>query len=83
MLSELDMLQTWMKWRTRASATPRVVAQGAHAAEDIFQNVVLTAMTCEASFENESALISRAFITARRIIDWLRRHQRETDPGAK
>jgi RNA polymerase sigma factor (sigma-70 family) len=35
-------------------------------------------MTREVSFENESALMSWAFITARREgIDWLRRHQRE------
>jgi RNA polymerase sigma-70 factor (ECF subfamily) len=36
-------------------------------------------MTREVSFETESALMSWAFITARREgIDWLRRHQRET-----
>ena len=78
MLSEPDMLQSLMKWRTRVSAAAWVVVQDAHAAEDIFQNVALKAMTREVSFENECALMSWAFITARREgIDWLRRHQRE------
>ena len=79
MLSEPDILQTLMKWRTRLSAAAWVVVRNTHAAEDIFQNVALKAMTRDVSFENEAALMSWAFITARREgIDWLRRHQRET-----
>lgn len=79
MLGEPDILQTLMKWRTRVSASAWIVVKDAHAAEDIFQNVALKAMTREVSFENEAALMSWAFITARREgIDWLRRHQRET-----
>jgi RNA polymerase sigma-70 factor (ECF subfamily) len=78
MLNEQEILQSLMKWRTRVSAAAWVVVQDAHAAEDIFQNVALKAMTREVSFETESALMSWAFITARREgIDWLRRHQRE------
>ena len=78
-LSEHDILQTLMKWRTRVSAAAWVVVQDAHAAEDIFQNVALKAMTREVRFETERALMSWAFITARREgIDWVRRHQRET-----
>jgi len=77
-LSEHDILQTLMKWRTRLSAATWVVVRNTHAAEDIFQNVALKAMTREVSFETESALLSWAFITARREgIDWSRRHQRE------
>jgi len=77
-LSEQDILKTLMEWRTRVSAAAWVVVQDAHAAEDIFQNVALKAMTRAVSFETESALMSWAFITARREgIDWLRRHQRE------
>jgi RNA polymerase sigma-70 factor (ECF subfamily) len=77
-LTEQDVLQVLMKWRTRLSAAAWVVVQDAHAAEDIFQNVALKAMTREATFETESALLSWAFITARREgIDWLLRHQRE------
>lgn len=78
-LNEQEILQTLMKWRTRVSAAAWVVVHDTHAAEDIFQNVALKAMTREVSFETESALMSWAFITARREgIDWLRRHQRET-----
>lgn len=77
-LNEHDILQALMKWRTRVSAAAWVVVRDAHAAEDIFQNVALKAMTRDVSFETESALMSWAFITARREgIDWLRRHQRE------
>jgi hypothetical protein len=61
MLSESDILQTLMKWRTRVSAAAWIVLRDAHAAEDIFQNVPLKAMTREVSFETESALISWAF----------------------
>jgi RNA polymerase sigma-70 factor (ECF subfamily) len=77
-LSEQDILQALMKSRTRISAAAWVVVQDAHASEDIFQNVALKAMTRDVSFEAEAALISWAFITARREgIDWLRRHKRE------
>lgn len=78
-LTEQEILQALMKWRTRVSAAAWVVVQDAHAAEDIFQNVALKAMTREVSFEAEAALLSWAFISARREgIDWLRRRQRES-----
>ena len=78
-LEEQAILQTLMQARTRLSAAAWVVVRDAHAAEDIFQNVALKAMTREVSFENEAALMSWAFITARREgIDWLRRHRRES-----
>jgi RNA polymerase sigma factor (sigma-70 family) len=77
-LSEPEILQALMKSRTRLSAAAWVVARDTHAAEDIFQNVALKAMTREVSFESEGALLSWAFITARREgIDWLRRQRRE------
>lgn len=77
-LTEQQILQTLMKWRTRISAAAWVVVRNAHAAEDIFQNVALKAMTREVSFETDSALLSWAFVTARREgIDWLRKHRRE------
>ncbi len=77
-LTEQDILQSLMKWRTRVSAAAWVVVNDAHAAEDIFQNVALKAMTRDVTFETDAALLSWAFITARREgIDWLRRHKRE------
>jgi RNA polymerase sigma-70 factor (ECF subfamily) len=79
MLTETDILRTLMQWRTRVSAAAWVVVRDTHAAEDIFQNVALKAMTRDVNFESEAALMSWSFITARREgIDWLRRHRRET-----
>ncbi len=78
-LSEHDILQALMQARSRLSAAAWLVVRDTHGAEDIFQNVALKAMTRDVRFENEAALMSWAFITARREgIDWLRRHQRET-----
>lgn len=77
-LSEPEILQALMKSRTRLSAAAWVVVRDTHAAEDIFQNVALKAMTRQVSFESEGALLSWAFITTRREgIDWLRRQRRE------
>ena len=77
-LSEQDILRIVMKSRDRIAAAVWVVVRDAHAAEDIFQDVVLKALTKEVSFEAEGALLSWAFRTARRGgIDWLRRHRRE------
>lgn len=78
-LDEQDILQSLMQARTRISAAAWLVVRDTHAAEDIFQNVTLKAMTGRATFESEAALMSWAFITARREgLDWLRRHERET-----
>jgi RNA polymerase sigma-70 factor (ECF subfamily) len=77
-ISEQDILRTLLKSRDRIAAAAWVVVRDAHAAEDIFQNVVLKALTKEVSFEAKGAVLSWAFITARREgIDWLRRHRRE------
>jgi RNA polymerase sigma-70 factor (ECF subfamily) len=79
-LSEQEILQELMKSRARVSAAAWVVVRDTHAAEDIFQNVALKAMTREATFETPSALLSWAFISARREgIDWLRRQRREVN----
>ncbi|MHA2315364.1 MAG: RNA polymerase sigma factor [Candidatus Hermodarchaeia archaeon] len=77
-ISEQDILRILMKSRDRIAAAAWVVVRDAHAAEDIFQNVAIKALTKEVSFESEGAVLSWAFITARREgIDWLRRHRRE------
>ena len=77
-LSEQNILRIVMKSRDRIAAAAWVVVRDAHAAEDIFQNVVLKALKHEIQFPAEGALLSWAFISARREgIDWLRRHRRE------
>lgn len=78
-LAEADILQALMQARPRLSAAVWLVVRDPHAAEDIFQNIAVKAMTGHASFPTEAALLSWAFITGRREgIDWLRRHQRES-----
>ena len=78
-ISEQEILRTLMKSRDRIAAAAWVVVRDAHAAEDIFQNVALKALVKEVSFEAEGAVLSWAFITARREgIDWLRRHRKES-----
>ena len=77
-LSEQDILRIVMKSRDRIAAAAWVVVRDAHAAEDIFQNVALKALKQEIQFPAEGAVLSWAFIAARREgIDWLRRHRRE------
>ena len=67
-----------MRSRDRIAAAAWVVVRDVHAAEDIFQNVAVKALTKEIRFDAEGAVLSWAFITARREgIDWLRRHRRE------
>ncbi len=78
-LSDEDILRTLMKSRDRIAAAVWIVVRDAQAAEDIFQNVALKAMTGQASFPAAGAVLSWAFITARREgIDWLRHRQHES-----
>jgi RNA polymerase sigma-70 factor (ECF subfamily) len=77
-LSEQDILKRLMSQRDRVSAAAWLVVRDAHTAEDIFQNVALKAMSKPICFETDGALLSWAFITARREgIDWLRRRKNE------
>jgi len=78
-LSEQHILRVLMKSRDRIAAAAWVVVRDAQAAEDIFQNVAIKAMTKEVSFDVDGAVLSWAFITARReAIDWLRRYRKES-----
>lgn len=78
-LTEQEILHCLMQARTRLSAAAWVLVRDTYAAEDIFQNVTLKAMTGRATFDSEAALLSWAFITTRREgLDWVRRHQRES-----
>jgi RNA polymerase sigma factor (sigma-70 family) len=77
-LIEADVLHLLMRWRTRISAAAWVVARDAHVSEDIFQNVAIKALTKGVQFETEAALLSWAFITARReALDWIKHYRRE------
>lgn len=73
-LSEQDILRILMKSRDRIAAAAWVVVRDAQAAEDIFQNVAIKAMTKDVAFAADGAVLSWAFVTARREgIDWVRR----------
>lgn len=62
--------------RARISAAAWVVVRDAAAAEDIFQNVSVKALTKDVAFEREAELLSWAHVTARHeAIDWLRRQR--------
>lgn len=78
-LSEQDILRVLMRSRDRVAAAAWLVVRDTQAAEDVFQNVAIKAMTKEVCFESDGAVLSWAFITARReAVDWLRRHRRES-----
>ena len=67
-ISEQDILGMLMKSRDRIAAAAWVVVRDAHAAEDIFQNVALKALTKEVNFGSEGVVLSWAFISARREV---------------
>ena len=84
-LSSEEILRLLMRSRDRVAAAAWVVVRDAHAAEDIFQNVAIKALTRQVSFDSEGAVLSWAFISARReAIDWLRKHRNESAaPGTE
>lgn len=62
--------------RARLLAAAWVIVCDASAAEDIFQNICVKALTKNVSFEHEAQLLSWAHVAARReAIDWLRRQR--------
>ena len=76
--SQDEILKVLMGSRERISAAAWLVARDAQTAEDIFQNVSIKAITKDVEFNSEAAVLSWAFISARReAIDWLRRCSRE------
>jgi DNA-directed RNA polymerase specialized sigma24 family protein len=73
-LSHDEIMRVLFAARLRLGAAAWLIARDAQAAEDIFQNVALKALTKGASFEHEGALLSWATVSARRAaLDWLRR----------
>lgn len=60
--------------RARLSAAAWIIVRDSAAAEDIFQNVSVKALTKGLAFHHEAELLSWAHVTARHeAIDWLRR----------
>ena len=72
------ILQQLMLWRTTISAAAYVILRDVHRAEDVFQSVVLKAVSGQVQFSSEAALMSWALVSARHeSIDILRRQQTE------
>lgn len=78
-LDQTAVITTIMQWRQKLTAAAWLVVRDTHAADDIFQTVVLKALSAEAVFEAEAAVVSWSFVTCRNAsIDWLRRRRKET-----
>jgi RNA polymerase sigma-70 factor (ECF subfamily) len=76
-LSQEIIIRTLFAARSRLSAAVWLVVRDAHAAEDIFQNVSVKALTKNVQFEHDGELLSWAHVTARReAIDLLRRQKK-------
>jgi RNA polymerase sigma-70 factor (ECF subfamily) len=77
-LSQEEIVRTLLATRSRVSATVWLVVRDSQAAEDIFQDVSVKAITKGGVFETRGELLSWAFVTARHAaIDWLRRRRPE------
>lgn len=77
-LSHDEIMRALFAARQRLGAAAWLITRDAQAAEDIFQNVALKALTKGATFEHEGALLSWATVSARReALDWLRRRKPE------
>jgi len=75
-LSQEIIVRTLFAARLRLSGAAWLVVRDAQAAEDIFQNVSIKALTKGVPFEHEGQLLSWAHVTARHeAIDWLRRQR--------
>ena len=72
------VITTIMQWRQKLTAAAWLVTRDPHAADDIFQTVVLKAISSGSEFQAEAAVVSWSFVTCSNAsIDWLRRRKRE------
>jgi RNA polymerase sigma-70 factor (ECF subfamily) len=65
-LSQEDIIRTLLAARRRIIASAWLVVRDANASEDIFQNLMLKAISSGALFERDADLLSWAFVTTRR-----------------
>lgn len=77
-LTHDEIMRVLFAARLRLGTAAWVITRDAQAAEDIFQNVALKALTKDVAFAHEGALLSWATVSARReAIDWLRKRKPE------
>ena len=78
-LDDPTVITTIMQWRQKLTAAAWLVTHDRHASDDIFQTIVLKAITTGGTFEAEASVVAWSFVTCRHAsIDWLRRRKRET-----
>ncbi len=71
-----EVVQVLLRWRLRVAGAAVAVARDVHAADDIFQQVVLAALEDRKQFRNADHLLAWAVRAARhRAIDLTRRHK--------
>ena len=70
-LNSQQIVQTLLAVRTRISAAVWVIVRDAQAAEDIFQDVSVKALSADVQFDRVPQLVSWAQITARhQALNW-------------
>ena len=78
-LNSQQIVQTLLALRTRISAAVWVIVRDAQAAEDIFQDVSVKALSADVQFVREPQLVSWAQITARhQALNWIRSRKSQT-----
>ena len=80
-LNHQEIVQTLLAARMRISAAVWVIVRDAQAAEDIFQDVSVKALSADVQFDRRPQLISWAQVTARhQALNWLRSRKERVVP---
>jgi RNA polymerase sigma-70 factor (ECF subfamily) len=78
-LNSQQIVQTLLAVRTRISAAVWLIVRDAQAAEDIFQDVSVKALSPDVRFDGEPQLVSWAHISARhQALNWLRTRKKHS-----
>lgn len=75
-IAQDQIIRVLLACRTRIQSAAWVVVRDTQVAEDIFQSLTVKAISGDAVFERDAALISWAFVTARHTaLNWVRDHK--------
>ena len=77
-LEQQQILQSLLRYRTVLVRSGLLITQDYHAAEDIYQNLVVKSLNAGLEFENTSGLLAWCRMVLRSEgVDWLKKHGRE------